>query len=474
MSTIMDEKYYSPKTVDEFARQVICMGKADMFRAWMDNDPVKWRKLARKHKMSDAQLEKMLYVLLTDTSRGTLYQMVAHMTSKMLPLGEMIIGGGEAFNHYSPREQRIVTSDIDTKFVPAFKFGKKRTFLHYQCTRLLMWDQMEGLRRRFNSKMSANVRRAAATKLGRFLNLSASPVPSRLTRRYTLKGKEKQQGNTNNVSPGNTLADIEIFALDITLGWWHPEQNKTVRATLGGMLDAVLLRRDEMGADVWDDRVYIKERGVMMAGKKYLIDDLYLLNKLGLRKEKADKDRKRMYIFSKYVLKIPGVRSSMSTDTLFKHIKPRIAKIKATPRVRKKFQPKLAYDNASKVNPLRNEQRGVSKPKRTRSHHLALSLHAPRGLKVPGYKETAGDFRFNTETLKWVRNRRRTYIHNEETHRINKNSDVNIQLNDIQAVRLEKTLRGYNPTRDNYIPVDFRRRAALIQFAGLPDKKFVK
>lgn len=469
----MDEKYYSPKTVDEFARQVICMGKADMFKAWMNNEPVKWRKLARKHKMTNAQVEKILYVLLTDTSRPTLYRMVAHMTSKMLPLGEMIIGGGEAFNHYSPREHRIVTSDIDTKFVPAFKSGQKRTFLHYQCTRLLMWDQMEVLRRRFNSKMSADTRRAAGSKLGKFLSLDASPVPSRLTRRYTLKGKEKQ-GNTDNVSPGNTLADIEIFALDIRLGWWHPEQNKRVVATLGGMLDAVLLRRDEMGADVWDDRVHLKEKGVMMAGKKYLIDDLYLLNKLGLRKEKADKDRKRMYIFSKHILNLPGVRSSMSTDTLFKHIKPRIAGIKATPRVRKKFQPKLAYENASKVNPLRNEERGVSKPKKTKSHHLALSLHAPRGMKIPGYKETAGDFRFDTKSLKWVRNKSRTYIHNEETHRINKNSDVNIQLNGIQAVRLEKTLRGYNPARDSFIPRDFRRRAALIQFAGLPDKKFVK
>ena len=469
----MDEKYYSPKTVDDFARQTICLGKTDMFKAWMNNDPVQWRKLARKHKMTESQVEKILYVLLTDASRGTLYHMVSGMTSKMLPLGEMIIGGGEAFNYYSPREHRIVTSDIDTKFVPAFKFGKKKTFLHYQCTRLLMWDQMDVLRRRFNGKMTANVRKAAASKLGRFLNLAASPVPSRLTRRYTLKGKEKQ-GNTNNVSPGNTLADIEIFALDIHMSWWHPEVNKTSVDTLGGMLDAVLLRRDEMGASVWEDRVYLKDKGVMIAGKKYLIDDLYLLNKLGLRKEKADKDRKRMYIFSKYVLNLPGVRSSMSTDTLFKHIKPRIAKIKATPRTRKKFQPALAYQNASKVNPLRNEKTGVSKPKKTKSHHLALSLHAPRGLKVPGYKETAGDFKFNEETLKWVRNKRRTYIHNEETHRINKNSDVNIQLNGIQAVRLEKTLRGYNPARDSYIAVDFRRRAALIKFAGLPDKKFVK
>ena len=469
----MDEKYYSPKTVDDFARQVICLGKADMFRAWMDDDPVRWRRLARRHKMTNAHLTKMLYVLLTDTSRATLYEMVALMTSHMLPLGEMIIGGGEAFNYHSPREQRIVTLDIDTKFVPAFKFGQKRTFLYYQCTRLLMWEQMEVLRRRFNAKMSANVRRAAESKLGRFLNLNPSPVPSRLTRRYTMKAKEKR-GNTNSVSPGNTLADVEIFALDINLGWWHPEENRVTQATLGGILDAVLLRRGEIGADVWNDRIYIKGLGVMMAGKKYLIEDLYLLNKLGLRREKADKDRKRMYIFSKHVLKIPGVRSTMSTDTLFSHIKSRIAKIKATPRVRKKFQPKVAYENASKVNPLRNEERGVSKPTKARSHHLALGLHAPRGMKIPGYKETAGDFKFDTETLKWVRNRRRTYIHNEMTHRINKNSDVNIQLNGIEPVRLEKTLMGYNPARDSYIPVDFRRRAALIQFAGLPDKRFVK
>lgn len=468
----MDEKYYSPKVVDDFARSVICLGKDDMHRAWVDNDPVKWRKLARKHKMTDAQVEKILYVLLTDVSRDTLYKMISKMTSRILPLGEMIIGGGEAFNYYLPPERRIVTSDIDTKFVPAFKFGQKKTFLHYQCTRLLMWDQMEVLRRTFNTKMTQIVRKVAASKLGQFLNIRATPVPSRLTRRYTMKRKDRQ-GNENQASPGNTLTDIEIFALDIHFTWWHPEKNRTIAGALGGILDTVLIKRGEMGSDVWDDRIRLKNRGVMMAGKKYLIEDLYLLNKLGLRKEKAEKDRKRMYIFSKYILNLPNVRSNMNTDTLFKYIRPKIHGIKSTPRIRKKFNPTKALENASKVNPLKNESKGVSKPRRIGSHHLALSLKAPRGLKIPGYRETTGDFKFNTYALKWMRNRRIEYIHNEYTHRVNKNSNTEIALNCISPVRVEMTLWGYNPVRDSYIPVDFRRKAALIQFAGLQDKKFI-
>jgi hypothetical protein len=51
--------------------------------------------------------------------------------------------------------------------------------------------------------------------------------------------------------------------------------------------------------------------------------------------------------------------------------------------------------------------------------------------------------------------------------------NANIPLNGVQPVLLEKTLYGFNPVRDAYIPVQFLRKAALIKYAGLVNKEFV-
>mgnify|MGYP006897443883 CR=1 FL=1 len=36
-------------------------------------------------------------------------------------MGDIVISGGEAFNIYFDRDSRVITSDIDTKFVPRFR-----------------------------------------------------------------------------------------------------------------------------------------------------------------------------------------------------------------------------------------------------------------------------------------------------------------------------------------------------------------
>jgi hypothetical protein len=408
----MDEKYYSPKTVNTFIKDVICLGKDDMKKAWENDDPIKWRKLLARHNVKNDTVTKMITVAFTDIARMHIHAIISKMTRNLLPLGELIVGGGEAFNFYSPRDHRIVTSDIDTKFVPGFKFGEQTSFLKLQCVRLLLWDQLEVVRRKFNKNIKADIIKLSKTKLGKFLNISHVEKISPITRRYTMKPKTRQNFKLKTATAGNTLADTEIFALDVNLKWYHPEQKRSLDSHVGGMLDIVLLKRDEMGSDIWDDRKYVAPSKVYVAGKKYLVEDLYLLNKLGLRKEKADKDRKRLYIFSKYILNIPKVYASMSTDKLYKHVKPYINKIKFTPRYRKKFNMKLAYTNAMKVNPLRSEK-GISRPKVGKSRQMALSIRGPRGLKINGYNETSGNFKFNTRKLVWTRNKKLGYIHDE-------------------------------------------------------------
>ena len=54
----------------------------------------------------------------------------------------MIVSGGEAFNIYLPKGSRVVTSDIDTKFVPRINKTDPHAFGKLQMVRLAIWNAM--------------------------------------------------------------------------------------------------------------------------------------------------------------------------------------------------------------------------------------------------------------------------------------------------------------------------------------------
>lgn len=83
----------------------------------------------------------MLYAFVTDLSRDIILKTVSEITTYVQPMGDLIISGGEAYNYYVEKGDRIVTSDIDTKFVPRIPYDMK-FFGKLQATKLLLWDKL--------------------------------------------------------------------------------------------------------------------------------------------------------------------------------------------------------------------------------------------------------------------------------------------------------------------------------------------
>ena len=56
--------------------------------------------------------------MVTDSIRDIILETVSEINEVMKSMGDLIISGGEAYNMYVPYEDRVVTTDIDAKFVP--------------------------------------------------------------------------------------------------------------------------------------------------------------------------------------------------------------------------------------------------------------------------------------------------------------------------------------------------------------------
>jgi hypothetical protein len=205
------------------------------------------------------------------------------------------------------------------------------------------------------------------------------------------------------------------------------------------------------------------DANILVASKKFLLEDLYLLNKLNLRPEKKSKDRRRMYQFAKKVLKV-DVDSSDSIETIFsKSIKkaPIPKKLVAAPRPKFTRQYLL---RALRVNPMKYEE--YTTPPGDRVY--AQYLYGVSGAVPPGYKPTSSHYRFDTARNVWVSNNSQTYIKNEYNAR-----PMNVPKNRPQVV-LRDTLYGYNKERDAWMPSTLVDKAAMIPFVGLKNKSFIK
>ena len=116
----MDDKYYSPETIDNFIRYKLCLNKKELLETFENQNITKFRKLLSK--FSDRRkVQSVVYALVTDSIRPIILDIVSELTTFLRPMGDLVVTGGEAFNMYFPREHRVVTSDIDTKFVPTFE-----------------------------------------------------------------------------------------------------------------------------------------------------------------------------------------------------------------------------------------------------------------------------------------------------------------------------------------------------------------
>ena len=294
----MDQYMYNDSTLKQFMRKNMFFNDPILEKYYERGDIKSFRsRLMRSHKTES--LEKMLYAFVTDISRDIIMKTVGEITKFMYPMGDVIISGGEAYNYYVDKSKRIVTSDIDTKFVPRIPYDS-RYFGKLQAMKLLLWDKLGEIsvkiQREVKSRFTTN------SKLALFLGFKPSNKLPIVTRRYTLI-KKKKEGNGSSVSPGDVLIDVELFALDLNLRSFFIESGKIEERTLGGFLDIPFMRPGEFGYEVIDSRragvtymdrtqnKLVTDKNMYIAAKKFLIDDLYLMQKLGLRPEKKIKDK---------------------------------------------------------------------------------------------------------------------------------------------------------------------------------------
>lgn len=460
----MDRVVYSDKVIREFQEKNFFFGDATLKKYFDQGDVGKFRRrLVRAH--GEESLDKMIYVVVTDTVRDIILNTVGNLTQFLKPMGDMVIAGGEAFNMHFPREDRVVTSDIDTKFAPRLAYDAKY-FGKLQAIKVILWDKLGRVCEELNAKIKNRL--AKKTKLTRFLGIAFDAKGPWVTRRYTLIKKKKGGNNTNKPKPEDVLIDVELFALDLQMRAFSIKDKKVVQRTLGGLLDIPFMRPHEFGYEIVDNQrkgvVYkdkntgrlVNDKRIYIGGKRFLLDDVYEMQKLGLRPEKIDKDKKRMVKLAKLVDPKFKVLNSNSIDAIYARVRNKVPPPPRSfnlPRVRA-----VNIEAAARVNPARYAKYTTTPDESRLAKAFGTGLTLKRGNKVPeGYTKTHGRQRFDVRTGKWVRENRTAYVGNQFTHRKTK-APTSVKT---------KTLYGYNPKRDAWMPRKVLENAKQIPFVGL-------
>ena len=466
----MDEQVYSQSVIDAFIRDKLCQSDKVLYRYYQEVDVEKFRKRLRTFRNVDEDVKTVVQTLITDATRDLIYRIIRILTDEMKPYGDVIISGGEAINTYLDFNRRIVTTDIDTKFTPVIRIGKellpsKHTsmFAYIQLAKLKMWNLLGKLVVRFNKVILGRIKKLVIkSPIGKLLGIS---FPRRLTRRYTLIKKSKTDA---------VLIDIELCAIDMKLSYWMASDNKVSPRTIGGLLDIAYMRPLEFGYEATHHKaqgIHVTnpvtgkntfDKKILYASSKFLIEDIYFLQKFNLRPTKKEKDRKRLYTFAKYVLGVKDVRSSDSIDTIFKKSKSRAGGYPTSLLARPALTNK-EVKRTLRIDP--NKYKAVTtKPLPEKIYkQLFYGIKASNGVVIPGYSQTLSNYRFDINVGNWVRNKNPLYIHNEATHRPN-------AIKNFPKVPVEDTLYGYNPARNILMPKVLVRKAAMIPLVGLKNK----
>ena len=461
----MDEKSYSKPVISRFMQSNMFFNDPLLKKYYEQNDVKKFRSRVHK-KFPDKQFTKMVYVLITDSIRDIILDTVGELTVFMESMGDLIISGGEAFNMYMNYKDRIVTTDIDAKFVPRLN-RNARFFGKLQAIKLILWDKLGKIAKRLNVRIKQRLL-SKKNKIFAFLGIGFKRKGPYVTRRYTLIKKKK---GSNNAKPSkeDIFIDVELFALDLNMRYFCPSSGKIEDFTLGGILDIPFMRPREFGYEVVKDmsRPSISYRNmntgnmkvnnkVMVASKEFLIEDIYLMQKLNLRPEKKDKDRQRLFRLAKMFVK--NVKSTDTMETVFKKVFPKIVKRPKKQVVTRR--PRL--NKALRVDPYKYEK-FTSIPSMER-----LSKQIVHGVKtvvpnvtVKGFEKSHGNQRLNLDSYLWKKNTTNAYVKNEFNMRPTESMNLPKNLN------VQETLYGFKPRRDGWVPKPLLRRAAQIPFVGL-------
>lgn len=462
----MDTEIYSEAVINRFLKKNLFFNDPVLERYYEKDNLAAFRN--RVHRIHGKEsFEKIVYAIVTDSVRDIIFKTIGELSEFLRPMGDLIVSGGEAFNMYLERKDRLITSDIDTKFVPRIKYDEKY-FGKLQAIKLLLWNKLGEIAKRINTQIKQRL--SAKTKLGRFIGLGFSESGPYVTRRYILIKKKKAQRGAE-PSKGDIFIDVELFALDLNVRYFSCGKGKITQEVLGGMLDIPFMRPGEFGYEVTESRkqgvVYknkntggmIHDKRIYVASKRFLFDDVYLMQKLGLRPEKKEKDRQRMYKLSKMIVKNVNIRPTDDIDTIYEHTHNKIGS--SRPRSVKRTI-RVNMSQAAKVNPFAYSEY-TTKPKADRlakQFVYGIKSSVPN-MNIPGYVKTYGNQRFNLNVQEWRKNTSKAYVKNEYNQRP---ISVNKLPEDLNTTRV---LYGYKPNRDKWVPKAIIKKASQIPFVGL-------
>lgn len=461
----MDQAEYSAGVINRFRTKKLFHNDPVLKNFYDKDDVAKFR--ARMHRVhKDEDFKDFVSVIFTDVLRYEIYAIIDELTAFLNPVGDLILSGGDAVNSYLEPTQRIMTLDIDTKFTPRFKPDAK-FFGKLQAVKLLLWNKLGEISKRVNTRFAKLVQEGRG-KPGKFIGLGFANKGPYVTRRYTLipKKKDSKKGP-------DTLADIELFTLDMRARVYSPKTGRIEPINMGGILDIAFMRPGEFGFEVGDDQIqaldifkitgkYVigKFDNIKLASKRFLIEDSYTMQKLGLRApEKKEKDRRRMIKLARLVTK----RKILQNDSMENIMKKVGIPLKKITKKHAAFR-NVKMSNAKKVNPKRYMAFTTTPDPEKISKQYVHGLKTSHNMgNLSGFTKTHGNMRFNTEELNWVKNKSENYVKNEFNYRPKRPLPLP------EKIKLEETLYGFKPARDAWVPKPIIRKSAMIPFIGVKD-----
>ena len=305
-------------------------------------------------------------------------------------------------------------------------------------------------------------------KIFKFLGISfkqASPV---VTRRYTLI-KKKKMGSANKPTKGDVFIDVELFALDMNIRYFSPDSGKIEDFNIGGILDIPFMRPKEFGYEV----VLSRRKGityrnldtgklktnnkVYIASKEFLIEDIYLMQKLKLRPEKKEKDRQRLVKLARLFDK--RIKGTDSMEDVFKKVRSKI--VRKGPAATKK-NARVSMNQAKRVDPNKYKNYTTKPSDERLSKQMVFGFKsAVKNTKVNGYEKSSGNKQFNVNTLKWKNVTNNSYGKNEYNLRPKNSKNLPKNFN------VSNTLYGYKPRRNMWVEKNVLNKSAAIPFVGL-------
>ncbi len=464
----MDDQIYPKTTIEKFLNENVLF-KDEKLKKYYDRNLQRDLGKFRNRVPRSKDFEKVMYVLVTDSIRDIIIETIGEVSEYMKNMGDVIVSGGEAFNLYVPFEERIVTSDIDAKFVPRMPVNPQY-FGKLQATKLLLWNKLGEIAKRLGPRIKKRIlsMKKKHSKLFKFLGINFKQSGPVVTRRYTLI-KKKKLGTNNQPSKGDVFIDVELFALDLNIRYFSPETRKVEDFTLGGILDIPFMRPKEFGYEVVLSRrkgityrnintgKLVTNNKVYIASKEFLIEDIYLMQKLRLRPEKKEKDRQRLVRLGRIFDK--RVKLTDTMEDVFKRVRSKIVR-KGPPATKK--DAKVSMNQAKRVDPYKYKN-FTTKPSDERlSKQLVHGLKTvTKNVKINGYEKSSGNKRFNLKSLKWKNVKNNSYVKNEFNLRPKKAKNLPKNFD------ISNTLYGYKPRRNTWVPTNVLNKSAAIPFVGL-------